>query len=40
MLILLAAAFSPKLNVDEDPVTGSAHCELAPYWAQNCRRTA
>ena len=25
--------FAPKLGVDEDPVTGSAHCELAPYWA-------
>jgi predicted PhzF superfamily epimerase YddE/YHI9 len=20
--------------VNEDPVTGSAHCELAPYWAE------
>jgi predicted PhzF superfamily epimerase YddE/YHI9 len=20
--------------VDEDPVTGSAHCELAPYWSK------
>lgn len=25
--------FAPKLGVAEDPVTGSAHCELAPYWA-------
>jgi PhzF family phenazine biosynthesis protein len=25
--------FAPKLGVNEDPVTGSAHCELAPYWA-------
>jgi len=25
--------FAPKLAVPEDPVTGSAHCELAPYWA-------
>ena len=25
--------FAPKLGIDEDPVTGSAHCELAPYWA-------
>src|SRR5512139_839326 len=25
--------FAPKLGVREDPVTGSAHCELAPYWA-------
>jgi len=26
--------FAPKLGVPEDPVTGSAHCELAPYWAK------
>ena len=25
--------FAPKLKVDEDPVTGSAHCMIAPYWA-------
>jgi PhzF family phenazine biosynthesis protein len=25
--------FAPRLGVDEDPVTGSAHCALAPYWA-------
>lgn len=25
--------FAPQLGVPEDPVTGSAHCELAPYWA-------
>ena len=26
--------FAPASGVDEDPVTGSAHCTLAPYWAQ------
>ncbi|MBT9538502.1 PhzF family phenazine biosynthesis protein [Thiobacillus sp.] len=25
--------FAPKYGIAEDPVTGSAHCELAPYWA-------
>jgi len=25
--------FAPKFGVNEDPVTGSAHCKLAPYWA-------
>ncbi|MFA4836969.1 MAG: PhzF family phenazine biosynthesis protein [Dehalococcoidia bacterium] len=25
--------FAPKLGIDEDPVTGSAHCTLTPYWA-------
>ena len=26
--------FAPKYGINEDPVTGSAHCALAPYWAQ------
>jgi PhzF family phenazine biosynthesis protein len=26
--------FAPRLSVNEDPVTGSAHCTLVPYWAQ------
>lgn len=26
--------FAPKLGILEDPVTGSAHCQLAPYWAK------
>lgn len=30
--------FAPKLGVDEDPVTGSAHCELTPYWAQRLQK--
>lgn len=25
--------FAPKVGVPEDPVTGSAHCTLAPYWS-------
>jgi len=25
--------FAPQAGVDEDPVTGSAHCTLIPYWA-------
>lgn len=25
--------FAPKMGVDEDPVTGSAHCTLVPYWS-------
>jgi PhzF family phenazine biosynthesis protein len=31
--------FAPKFGVPEDPVTGSAHCELAPYWASKLGRT-
>lgn len=26
--------FAPGVGIDEDPVTGSAHCTLGPYWAQ------
>jgi PhzF family phenazine biosynthesis protein len=26
--------FAPAVGVDEDPVTGSAHCCLTPFWAQ------
>lgn len=26
--------FAPKAGVAEDPVTGSAHCALAPYWGK------
>ena len=30
--------FAPAAGVDEDPVTGSAHCVLAPYWAKKLGR--
>ena len=26
--------FAPHVGIPEDPVTGSAHCTLAPYWAE------
>ena len=26
--------FAPGAGIDEDPVTGSSHCALAPYWAE------
>ena len=26
--------FAPKYDIPEDPVTGSAHCMLTPYWAE------
>lgn len=31
--------FAPKAGIDEDPVTGSAHCTLTPYWADKLGRT-
>lgn len=30
--------FAPRVGVDEDPVTGSAHCKLIPYWSQRLGR--
>ena len=30
--------FAPALGVDEDPVTGSAHCALAPYWSEKLKK--
>ena len=31
--------FAPAAGVPEDPVTGSAHCALAPWWAERLGRT-
>lgn len=31
--------FCPALGINEDPVTGSAHCFLAPYWAEKLGKT-
>jgi PhzF family phenazine biosynthesis protein len=32
--------FAPKVGVPEDPVTGSAHTTLIPFWAQRLGKTA
>ncbi len=31
--------FAPRYGIPEDPVTGSAHCALTPYWAERLGRT-
>lgn len=31
--------FAPSVGVPEDPVTGSAHCSLGPFWADRCKKT-
>jgi PhzF family phenazine biosynthesis protein len=31
--------FAPQFGIDEDPVTGSAHCALGPHWAAKLGRT-
>jgi predicted PhzF superfamily epimerase YddE/YHI9 len=35
----VSRCFYPQTGVPEDPVTGSAHCGLAPFWAQRLGRT-
>ncbi len=36
----LSRFFAPASGIDEDPVTGSAHCALAPYWSAVLGKTA
>ncbi len=31
--------FGPAVGIDEDPVTGSAHCVLAPFWGERLGKT-
>jgi PhzF family phenazine biosynthesis protein len=31
--------FAPAAGIDEDPVTGSSHCVLVPYWAERLGKT-
>ncbi|MGD8443279.1 MAG: PhzF family phenazine biosynthesis protein [Desulfobacterales bacterium] len=31
--------FAPRYGINEDPVTGSAHCSLTPYWADKLNKT-
>ncbi|WP_019830949.1 PhzF family phenazine biosynthesis protein [Sphingomonas sp. PR090111-T3T-6A] len=35
---IVSRAFAPGAGVDEDPVTGSAHAVMAPYWAEKLGR--
>ena len=32
--------FGPKVGIDEDHATGSAHCTLTPYWSKTLGKTA
>jgi PhzF family phenazine biosynthesis protein len=34
----VSRVFGPGVGIDEDPVTGSAHCGLAPFWADRLGR--
>ena len=35
---IASRVFVPYLGIDEDPVTGSAHAALVPYWAERLGR--
>ncbi len=35
---VVSRAFAPHSGIDEDPVTGSAHCVIAAYWAERLGR--
>jgi predicted PhzF superfamily epimerase YddE/YHI9 len=34
----VSRGFYPKLKVNEDPVTGSLHCSLVPYWSEKLQK--
>ena len=34
----VSRSFAPKLNVIEDPVCGSGHCHIVPYWAKRLNK--
>ena len=36
----VSRCFFPAYGIDEDPVTGSAHCVSGPYWAEKLGRGA
>ena len=36
---MVSRFFAPGAGIDEDPVTGSAHAALVPYWAELLGRT-
>jgi len=35
-----SSSLPPRCGIAEDPVTGSAHCSLAPYWALKLGKTS
>lgn len=35
----VSRVFAPNQGIPEDPVTGSAHCQLAPFWGARLGRT-
>lgn len=39
-LDFLSRFFAPASGINEDPVTGSAHCALGPYWSQKLNKSS
>ena len=35
----VSRVFAPRFGIDEDPVTGSTHCMIAPYWCKRLNKT-
>ena len=35
----VSRVFAPKFGITEDPVTGSTHCMIAPYWSKRLNKT-
>lgn len=36
----VSRSFAPKLNVTKDPVCGSGHCHIVPYWAKRLNKSS
>jgi predicted PhzF superfamily epimerase YddE/YHI9 len=36
---VVSRCFYPGLGIQEDPVTGSAHCNIVPYWSEKSGKT-
>ncbi|MBD5383532.1 MAG: PhzF family phenazine biosynthesis protein [Ruminococcaceae bacterium] len=36
----VSRVFAPELSIPEDPVTGSTHCMIAPYWAKRLGKSS
>jgi len=36
----VSRCFAPKAGIAEDPVTGSAHCTLVPFWAERLGKSS
>ena len=34
----VSRTFAPKMDVPEDPVCGSGHCHIVPYWANRLQK--